>query len=158
MSRNRLSWFVFALLLVLPGPLLSWADPTTIPTSPAKAQSYQWITFLSQGPINWFGKDENALVHGRAYRVVITTSEIYNDIYIETVTLGREGCCKKLKSVRKFDLNAFCKAFNFIGEQAGFEFVKWVSRTWFLFRYHQREFVMSDIGKNPVCVAPYPGG
>jgi hypothetical protein len=96
------------------------ANGVVIATSPAKADYYPWITFLSEGPVDWFAKDENAPVQGRAYRVVITTSEIYNDVYIELVTLGREGCCKKLRSVRKFDLDAFCSAFNFIGERSGF--------------------------------------
>lgn len=158
MSKNSLCWSVVGLLLVMLGPILAWADPIAIPMSPAKVQAYQWITFLSQGPIDWFGKNENAPVQGRAYRLVITTSEIYNDVYIETVTLGREGCCKKLKSVRMFDLDAFCKAYNFIGEQSGFEFVKWLSTISFLFRYHGREFVMSEIGRNRVLVAPYSGG
>ena len=158
MKKISLCWIVFALLWVALGPTHAWADPIAIPTSPAKPPSYQWITFLSQGPIDWFEEDENAPVQGRAYRLVITTSEIYNGVYIETVTFGREGCCKKLRSVRMFDLNAFCKAFNFIGEQSGFEFIKWLSKTSFLFRYHDRKFVMSEIGKNRVLVAPYSGG
>ncbi len=134
------------------------AEVVPIPTSPAKANYYPWITFLSEGPVDWFAKDESAPVQGRPYRLVITTSEIYNSIYIEMVTLGGEGCCKKLKTVRKFDLDAFASAYKFIGEQAGFEFIEWLSPTSLVFRYQEREFVMSDIGKERVSVAARSGG
>ena len=70
-------------------------QPVAIPMTADMADYYPWITFLSQGPIDWFATDESAPVQGRAYRLVITTSEIYNTVYIEMVTFGGEGCCKK---------------------------------------------------------------
>jgi len=160
--RQNLCQSILAIILIAgalaAGAREDSAQAVPIPTSTAKADYYPWITFLSEGPIDWFAKDESAPVQGRAYRLVITTSEIYNTVYIEMVTLGGEGCCKKLKSVRKFDLDTFCKAFNFIGEQAGFELVEWLNETSLVFRYQERDFVMSDIGKERVRVAPYSGG
>lgn len=159
--QQHLCQFVLAIILIAgafdAGAREDSAQLVAVPTSAAKADYYPWITFLSEGPIDWFAKDESAPVQGRAYRLVITTSEIYSTVYIEMVTLGGEGCCKKVKSVRKFDMAAFCKAFNFIGEQAGFELVKWLNETSLVFRYQERQFVMSHISNERVRVAPYSG-
>jgi hypothetical protein len=123
--RHHLCQFILAIILIAGAFDVSAKEDLTqvvdVPMSAAKADYYPWVTFLSEGPIDWFSNDESAPVQGRAYRLVITTSEIYNTVYIEMVTFGGEGCCKKLKSVRKFDIAYFCKTFNFIGEQTGFE-------------------------------------
>jgi hypothetical protein len=132
-------------------------DPITVSTEQAKANYYPWITFLSEGPTDWFEKNENAKVQGRAFRVAILVSEIYNTIYLEEVTLGSEGCCKKLSRSRRFDLKGFASAFGFAGELSGFEFVRWLSPTSFVFRYRERNFVMSAINKAEVKVEPYGG-
>ena len=145
----------FLLLGLAAGPVI--AEPVGVSTEPAKADYYPWITFLSQGPIDWFEKNENAKVQARAYRVAVLVSEIYNTVYLEEVTFGSEGCCKKLSRSRRFDLKGFASAFGFTGELSGFEFVRWVNPTSFVFRYHERNFVMSAINKTEVKVEPYGG-
>jgi hypothetical protein len=148
--------FLPLLLLVLLASTAT-AGSVFVSTEPAKANYYQWITFLSEGPIDWFEENENAKVQGRAYRVVVLVSEIYNTVYLEEVTFGSEGCCKEVLSTRRFDLKAFTSAFGFKGELSGFEFVQWLSPTSFVFRYHERNFVMSAINKAKVKVEPYGG-
>jgi hypothetical protein len=133
------------------------AEPIAVSTTPAKADYYPWVTFLSQGPIDWFEKNENAKVQGRAYRVAILVSEIYNTVFLEEVALGSEGCCKKLSRSRQFDLKAFAASYGFKGELSAFEFVRWLSPTSFVFRYRDRNFVMSAINKVQVKVEPYGG-
>src|SRR2546428_10411815 len=79
---------------------------------------YASIVFLSEGPIAWRstppkseGEEPNSV--GHAYRVVQLVSEIYDTILLEEVTLGNEGCCKKIIRVSKVDLDGFAKAFGF---------------------------------------------
>lgn len=153
--RTVLRLLPFLLFGLAAGPTV--ADPVGVSTEPAKANYYPWITFLSQGPTDWFEKNENAKVQGRAYRVAILVSEIYNTVYLEEVTFGSEGCCKKLSRSRRFDLKGFALAFGFAGELSGFEFVGWLGPTSFVFRYRERNFVMSAISKAEVKVEPYGG-
>jgi hypothetical protein len=122
------------------------------------ANSYAWIVFLSRGPIRWTstppaapGQDPKST--GRAYRVVQLVSEIYDTVLIEEVTLGNEGCCVKVRAVRRVDLEGFSKAFGFIGEIAGFSFVDWQSDTSFRFRFHDREFVATGLDTPRLVIA-----
>lgn len=153
--RAALRLLPFLLLGLVAGSAV--ADPVGVSTEPAKANYYPWVTFLSQGPIDWFERNENAKVQGRVYRVAILVSEIYSTVYLEEVTLGSEGCCKKLSRSRRFDLKGFASAFGFDGELSGFEFVRWLGPTSFVFRYRERNFVMSAINKAEVKVESYGG-
>ena len=129
--------------------------PVLVTTTPVELPDYALITLLTEGPISWFERDDNAAVQARAYRVVITTEEIYNSVYLETVSFGGEGCCKKLARVMKFDLEAFADTYAFVGEKSGFQFVQWLSDSAFIFQYKEREFVMSRLERDDVLVTPY---
>jgi hypothetical protein len=153
----RAAAHIFSLLTFALMAGVTSAQSVVINTTPEKA-SYPWITQLSQGPIDWFEKDENATVQGRAYRVVVLVSEIYYTVLIEQVTLGREGCCKKVARSRQVDLSAFVAKYQFAGELTGFKFVRWVGPTSFVFSYKEREFVMSEINQTKVKIEPYAGG
>lgn len=153
--RAALRLLLFLVLGFIAGPTV--ADAVFLSTTPAKANYYVWVTFLSEGPTDWFEKNESAKVQGRAYRVAILVSEIYNTVYLEEVAFGSEGCCKKLLRSRRFDLKGFAEAYGFTGELSGFEFVRWQSPTSFVFRYHERNFIMSAINKAKVKVEPYGG-
>lgn len=118
---------------------------------------YAWIVFLSRGPIQWTttppaapGDDSKST--GRAYRLVQLVSEIYDTVLIEDITLGNEGCCVKVKAVRRVDLDGFAKALGFIGEIAGFRFLAWESGTSFRFRFHDREFIAIGLDKPRLVV------
>jgi hypothetical protein len=119
---------------------------------------YASIVFLSEGPIAWRstppkseGEEPNSV--GHAYRVVQLVSEIYDTILLEEVTLGNEGCCKKIVGVSKVDLDGFAKAFGFIGEISGFEFLRWESEISFRFRFKGREFIAAGLGKSILTIS-----
>ncbi|TYQ26285.1 hypothetical protein PseudUWO311_12200 [Pseudanabaena sp. UWO311] len=137
-------------------PSAAFAEPIVIKTAPAaNTNYYPWIVQLSQSPTDWFESDVNAKVKGRAYRVVVLLEDIYNSVFIEQVTFGIEGCCKKVSSVRRFDIKNFSAKFGFAGEISGFRFMRWLSPTSFIFRYKDRLFVMTAIDKLEVTVEPY---
>lgn len=56
---------------------------------------YVWTTFLSEGQNNLI-KDKSEFGTVEFCRVIITTSEIYNDLYIEYGTSSIEGGEKKI--------------------------------------------------------------
>ena len=155
--------------------LSSHALAAEVRVSPWKSRDYYAsIVFLSEGPITWrstppktVGEDPTSV--GRGYRVVQLISEIYDTLLVEEVTLGDEGCCKKVMRVSRVDLDGFAKAFGFIGEISGFEFVKWESETSFRFRFKGREFKATGLGNpkltisevsapNPALQPTPPGG
>ncbi|MFN5398986.1 MAG: hypothetical protein ACK5C4_15415, partial [Pseudanabaena sp.] len=144
---------VFLSLAIMPSAAL--AEPVTIKTTPANTNYYPWIVQLSQSPIDWFASDVNAKVQGKAYRVVILLEDIYNRVFIEQVTFGTEGCCKKVTNARMVDLKTFVAKFGFTGEINGFRFMRWISPTSFIFRYKDRLFVMTAIDSPEVKVEPY---
>ena len=138
---------IVLLSLAIAGCLSTVAFAAEVRLLPDKAKDYYaWIVFLSRGPIKWTstppavpGDDPKST--GQAYRVVQLVSEIYDTVLIEEITLGNEGCCVKVKTVRRVDLDGFAKTFGFIGEIAGFRFLDWESGTSFRFRFHEREFI-----------------
>jgi len=96
---------------------------------------YKWITFLSEGETNWDGDNG-----GVAYRAIITTSEIYNDIYIEKVSVGKEGSGKKIEWKRLVDRDNLISSFRFKGEFSGVVFIKWT--TWNSFELNIQEKIL----------------
>jgi len=115
-------------------PLVGGASNTNIP------DYYEWITALSSGPIEWKeGKTEND-TSGERYRVVVTTSEIYNSVYLEKISLGTEGCCVQLRSIQNLNLNILKENFGLKGEIAGFKLIEWETFNVFIFTIHSRTF------------------
>ena len=124
-----------------------------IDTSPKQATDYYpWITFLSEGPTNWLEEDSSFEIQGRAYRIVVTTAEIYNRVYIEEITKGDEGCCVKVASNRELDLDQFMKKYGFIGEKSGFKFLQWLSSTSFEFQFRNKKFQAINIENEKVKI------
>ena len=144
---------VFLFLAIMPSA--AFAKPVAIKTTPANTNYYAWIVQLSQSPIDWFASDVNAKVQGKAYRVVILLVDIYNSVFIEQVTFGTEGCCKKVTNTRMVDLKTFSEKFGFTDEINGFRFMRWISTTSFIFRYKDRLFVMNAIDSPEVKVELY---
>ncbi len=96
---------------------------------------YKWITFLSEGETNWDGDNG-----GVAYRAIITTSEIYNDIYIEKVSVGKEGSGKKIEWKRLVDRDNLISSFRLKGEFSGVVFIKWT--TWNSFELNIQDKIL----------------
>ena len=151
------TFHLIALLFLTLIPSAAFADPVVIKTTPANTNYYPWIVQLSQSPIDWVEGDVNAKIQGRAYRVVILLEDIYNSVFIEQVTFGTEGCCKKVSSVRRFDIKTFSAKFGLIGEISGFRFIRWLSPTSFIFLYKDLLFVMTEIDEPEVKVEVYSG-
>lgn len=124
-----------------------------IPTTPRKDQDYyHWITALSSGPIQWTTIEQSDRSRGRAYRVVVLTSEIYDTVLLEEITLGDEGCCVALGAVRELDLRALAMHFGLRGEISGFRLTRWVGPDSFEFQLHRRKFRAGGIGADSVTV------
>lgn len=79
---------------------------------------YEYITFLSEGEIN--GEQGDV-----ALRLVITSSEIYKDIYIKKVSIGEEGSGKKIEWKRMIDRDNLIKIFKFSDEFSSVKFIRW---------------------------------
>ncbi|MFC1495172.1 hypothetical protein ACFL6W_07825 [Thermodesulfobacteriota bacterium] len=138
---------IAAIFLFLVCPHTSKPDnEVLVNTSPKKETDfYPWITFLSEGPTIWLEEDTSFEIQGRAYRIVVTTAEIYNRVFIEEITKGDEGCCVKIASNREFDLDLFMRKYGFKGERSGFKFLRWLSPTSFEFQFHDRKFRATNI-------------
>ncbi len=137
---------------------ISAAQSGLVPTSKAVAGTiYPWITFMTQGPAEYAptssvrdadeGEDTSY-----SYRVLITTSEIYNSIYFEKIQLGSEGCCAKVLWTRALDMNKFDSVVQGKGERSGLQFIKWLSPTSFQFSLHENVFNVIDISKKTVKI------
>lgn len=109
--------------------------------------NYEWITFLSEGETNWEGDSG-----GVAYRAIFTTSEIYDDIYIEKVSLGEEGGGKKIEWKRLVDRDNFISNFKLKGEFSGVVFIKWISWNSFELNIHNKRFLFKNLESNKIQV------
>ncbi|MEQ8472438.1 MAG: hypothetical protein RIC35_14690 [Marinoscillum sp.] len=120
---------------------LSFANGQTVELElkPVKKDYYAWITSLNEGPVNWLDEPEGE-IEGRAYRTCITTSKIYNSLYIEEVTFGTEGCCKQIASKKELDLYELFIKFGLTGEVANVEFSKWVNKSTFQLQIQNQLF------------------
>ena len=114
---------------------------------PVKKDYYTWITSLNEGPVKWLAEPESE-TEGRAYRICITTSEIYNNLYIEQVILGTEGCCKKIAWKKELDLYDLFKEFKLTGEVTNVEFSKWLDNTTCYLSIQERTYSLSIEGSS----------
>jgi hypothetical protein len=129
-----------ALLLLMPGVSLAQAyDGFLEPTS--GKLDYLTIELMSVAPGDLLpsrGEAEGlpaAAPRERALRVVIYRSEIYQDLVVETITTGLEGCCVRLASSGRISLSSFAAHFGFKGEVSGIRFGEWLSPRSFSFTY-----------------------
>ncbi|MCE7991313.1 MAG: hypothetical protein HEP71_05005 [Roseivirga sp.] len=92
----------------------------TFEFTPKKVEKdyYAWLTLLTEGPVHWLDEPRRK-TKGVARRICIANSEIYNGLYIEQVTLGREGCCKAIVESRELDLFQVFEKFGLTGEISG---------------------------------------
>jgi len=115
----------FLFLIAFGFSLLTHGQTAELNLNPVNKDYYAWITSLNEGPIKWLEEPEKD-VEGEAYRICITTSEIYNSLYIEQVTFGMEGCCKKIVSKKELDLYKLFEIYQLTGEIANVEFRTWI--------------------------------
>jgi len=109
--------------------------------------NYKWITFLSEGETNWDGDNG-----GVAYRFILTTSEIYNDIYIEKVSVGEEGGGKKIEWKRLIDRDNLTSNFRLKGEFTGVVFIKWTTWNSFELNIQDKRFLFKNLESDKIQV------
>ena len=108
---------------------------------------YKGITFLSEGETNWDGDNG-----GVAFRLVITTSEIYNNIYIERVFVGEEGSGRKIEWKRLVDRDNLMTIFVLEGEFSGVEFIKWATWNSFELNIQDKRLLFKNLQSDKINV------
>lgn len=115
-------------------------------------QYYTDITYLTEGESNPI-KPATDKLSEIAYRLIITTSEIYDDIIIEKVGYGSEGGNKQIITKRKVDLGSLWSAFNLSGEIAGITFTKWISWNSFQLKILGKLYLVKEITSDSITVS-----
>jgi len=109
--------------------------------------NYKWITFLSEGETNWDGYNG-----GVAYRAILTTSEINNDIYIEKVSVGEDGGGKKIEWKRLVDRYNLIANFALRGEFSGVVFIKWTTWNSFELNIQDKRLLFKNLESDKIQV------
>jgi hypothetical protein len=109
-------------------------------------ENYIYTTFLTESAINWDPAPKGD-VTGTAYRVFITTAEIYKMLYFEKVTFGIEGGNKKILFQKKIDFQKDLDVFP--EETSTIQFVEWISYSDFVIKVSDIDYEISliDDGK-----------
>jgi len=116
---------------------------------------YPWISSISFGPRKWHeqpvisGEDEEV---GLFYRVAITTSEIYSGVNVELISQGEEGCCMKLKSIQKLDLDKLAEKHSLVRGITGFKVIGWEDFNKFTFTVQNRKFLALIVNSKTIEV------
>jgi hypothetical protein len=114
---------------------------------------YNWITTISKGElfIPEYQKTKEFPI-GEFYRLIITTSEIYNGIYIEKGIENENGGGTKIVWKRLINENDFYSNFNLKGEFTGVEFIKWNSWNSFNLKIQDEKYKFNHIDKEVIEV------
>jgi hypothetical protein len=111
---------------------------------------YTDITFLSEGE---FLPNKNKTGKETAFRVIITTSEIYNMLILEKVSYGSEGGNKKIIKKTKVDLQQIWTEFEISGEISGIEFSKWLTSDSFELKIKDTNYLFKNISSSTIDVS-----
>ncbi len=140
---------IIGLLMCTSGAM---SQAVSIPmTPPAKDDMYVWITQLRAGPISYSGVPDTDVI-GHFYRAVVTTTEIYSDLFVERLTMGEEGFGKVLRWTRQMDAEAFARAFRIRGEFAGLMVERWLDPETFVVSIQGREFAATVKSEDELLV------
>ena len=122
-------------------------------TDKSEKNIYKWITTISKGelfiPENQ--KKEEFLI-GEFYRLIITTSGIYNEIYIEKGIESENGGGTKIIWKRLVNENDLYSNFDLTGEFSGIKFIKWNSWNSFTLRIQRENYRFNKIHKTEIEV------
>ncbi|WP_397447798.1 hypothetical protein [Polaribacter sp. R77954] len=86
------------------------------------------------------------------YRIIITTSGIYNGIYIEKGIESENGGGTKIIWKRLVNEDDFYSNFSLKGEFSGVEFIKWNSWNSFIVKIQGKEYQFNGIEKTEIKV------
>jgi len=97
------------------------------------------VEVVSIGP-----KEEYGIGEGYKFMVILTVSEIYYHVYIQEITFGEEGCCKKIKRFFQIKDKDLSGDFGI----KSFEDIKWLSPNSFIITFNESErFIIKDLDK-----------
>jgi hypothetical protein len=142
----------FLLLLLFCFSIQAFTQKQSFTVQEIDKDYYKWISLMSEGKTTWF-EDPIDNVAGISYRFVITTSEIYNNIYVEKVTVGPEGGGRKIASKRSLPIDDIFISFNIPGERAGVEFESWQSPSSVVITIYKKRYLIEDIDKSDVLIS-----
>ncbi len=114
-------------------------------------QYYTDITFLSEGEFSPKIAANN-VDRQTAFRVIITTSEIYNTLIFEKVSYGSEGGNKQILTKRKVDLEQIWTEFKLTREITSLEFIKWLTWDSFEIKILDSNYIFKDISSGTINV------
>lgn len=139
-----MKYFIVIALSVFTTIAASAQEVSIKTTDVSKENYYNIITYLNEG---------EPTDNGKVYRVVISTSEIYDSLIIETLTMGEEGGNVKVINRRKVDLENLWSVFHLTGEISGLKFIKWINPTSFSLKIANKIFVFKNINLTSLKVS-----
>jgi len=138
MKRMFLSFIIVCISLV------GFGQEFSLKPTETSNVDYTSITFLSEGETYWLESNTES-EKGFAFRAVITTSEIYDNLFVEEVGYGEERGGKKILKRIKIDLNTIMTNLKLKGEISGVEFVKWLTWNSFVIKLQNVNIEIRDI-------------
>ncbi|MDZ7726093.1 MAG: hypothetical protein U5L75_00750 [Candidatus Campbellbacteria bacterium] len=145
---KKVSLYVFLIFL----SISTFSQGHKISSNTVDMDYYKWITFLSEGKINWTNLDDDTYI-GESFRFVITTSEIYIQLYIEKITYGMEGCCKNIANKREIPIGEIFSRFNIVGERCCVTFGGWRSPTSCEVIIHDTKYLIKDLNTTEISMS-----
>jgi len=136
---NRL----FTIFIILFSVFTVWSQKiNTVPKLTA-GDIYLQITYLQESQ-NFYNETE-----GRdfAYRFIVTSNEIFDQVYIEKVIYGEEGGAKKILWRKKLDMDVFYKL-GITGEISNVGFDKWPDEEKLNISVYETQFEVSNLNSN----------
>ncbi|MBN8835635.1 MAG: hypothetical protein J0I09_00095 [Sphingobacteriia bacterium] len=117
-------------------------------------QFYVDIDFLSSGEISWTKKNQNEDI-GLSCRLLIVTSEVYDNLIIEKIAYtGSEGA-KKIISTKMVDRQQLVDQLKLKGENIGLEFNEWLTWNSVKVTIQNKKYIIKDIDKNTIKINKY---
>ena len=127
---------------------------TEIRTSDVSEKNiYNSITYINKGDL-FIPENEKReeFPVGEFYRLIITTSEIYNGIYIEKGIESENGGGTKIVWKKHINEDDLYSNFSLRGEFAGITFVKWNSWNSFILKIQGENYKFTEIDKKKLKV------
>ena len=114
---------------------------------------YKWITTISKGDL-FIPENQNnkEFPIGEFYRLIITTSEIYNEIYIEKGSESENGGGTEIVWKKLINEDDLYSSFHLTGEFSDIKFVKWNSWNSFILRIQEENYLFNEIDKAEIKV------
>jgi hypothetical protein len=105
---------------------------------------YELITNISLGPFGYEKKGETEITY--RYRIIISTFEIYDDLFIEKLKItGEEDIPDGIDWSRMLDLKPILEKLKISTEQQNISKIEWLSPTSLRFRLGGKPIVLEDI-------------